>query len=61
MSNYKVANLEAADLGIKAAGAPAEPSLARSCAQYWSLTKPRITLLTVFCAVIGSLLASDDP
>ncbi|MBQ5949260.1 heme o synthase [Massilia sp. ST3] len=28
-------------------------------AQYWTLTKPRVTLLTVFCAVIGSLLATD--
>jgi protoheme IX farnesyltransferase len=28
-------------------------------AQYWSLTKPRVTQLAVFCAVIGMLLASD--
>ena len=59
MSNYKVANLEAAELGIVASDQPAAPSLARTCAQYWSLTKPRITMLTVFCAVIGSLLASS--
>ncbi|WP_306397609.1 heme o synthase [Telluria beijingensis] len=60
MSNYKVANLDTADLGLSA---PAAPSLARQCAsmcsQYWTLTKPRITMLTVFCAVIGSLLASS--
>ena len=54
MSNVKVVDLEAAELG---AGATA--SLARYCAQYWALTKPRVTLLTVFCAVIGSLLASE--
>ena len=59
MSNYKVANLDAADLGAAASGAPAAPSLARSCLQYWSLTKPRITMMTVFCAVIGSLLAGS--
>ena len=28
-------------------------------AQYWSLTKPRVTQLAVFCAVIGMLLATD--
>ncbi|MGZ5198544.1 MAG: heme o synthase [Telluria sp.] len=27
--------------------------------QFWPLTKPRITRMTVFCAVIGSLLASE--
>lgn len=27
------------------------------CSQYWVLTKPRVTMLTVFCALIGSLLA----
>jgi protoheme IX farnesyltransferase len=29
-------------------------------AQYWALTKPRVTQLAVFCAVIGMFLASDD-
>jgi protoheme IX farnesyltransferase len=29
-------------------------------AQYWALTKPRVTMLAVFCAVIGMFLASDD-
>ena len=28
-------------------------------AQYWSLTKPRVTQLAVFCAVIGMFLASE--
>jgi protoheme IX farnesyltransferase len=28
-------------------------------AQYWSLTKPRVTQLAVFCAVIGMFLATD--
>ena len=29
-------------------------------AQYWALTKPRVTQLAVFCAVIGMFLATDD-
>ena len=29
-------------------------------AQYWALTKPRVTQLAVFCAVIGMFLASSD-
>ncbi|HUN91519.1 MAG TPA: heme o synthase [Burkholderiaceae bacterium] len=32
------------------------PDLAR---QYWLLTKPRVTRLAIFCAVIGMLLAAD--
>jgi protoheme IX farnesyltransferase len=28
--------------------------------QYWALTKPRVTQLALFCAVIGMFLASDD-
>ncbi|HJU99182.1 MAG TPA: heme o synthase [Burkholderiaceae bacterium] len=28
-------------------------------AQYWTLTKPRVTQLAVFCAVIGMFLATD--
>ena len=28
-------------------------------AQYWALTKPRVTMMAVFCAVIGMYLASD--
>lgn len=27
--------------------------------QYWTLTKPRVTMLAVFCAVIGMFLATD--
>ncbi len=30
-------------------------------AQYWALTKPRVTQLAVFCAVIGMFLATDGP
>jgi protoheme IX farnesyltransferase len=49
--------------------APAETALAVSklrsganrLVQFWPLTKPRITQMTVFCALIGSLLASDSP
>jgi protoheme IX farnesyltransferase len=29
-------------------------------AQYWALTKPRVTMLAVFCAIIGMFLASDE-
>ena len=29
-------------------------------AQYWALTKPRVTQLAVFCAIIGMFLATDD-
>ncbi|MEN9867174.1 MAG: hypothetical protein RL748_2764, partial [Pseudomonadota bacterium] len=29
-------------------------------AQYWILTKPRVTQLAVFCAVIGMFLATPD-
>jgi protoheme IX farnesyltransferase len=54
MSNVKVVDLETA-----APGDGAVAGLARYCSQYWALTKPRVTMLTVFCAVIGSLLASD--
>ncbi|MDM5176417.1 heme o synthase [Massilia sp. DJPM01] len=32
---------------------------ANRVAQYWALTKPRVTQLAVFCAVIGMLLATD--
>ncbi len=29
-------------------------------AQYWALTKPRVTQLAVFCAVIGMFMATDE-
>ncbi|MBC7453710.1 MAG: protoheme IX farnesyltransferase [Massilia sp.] len=29
-------------------------------AQYWALTKPRVTQLAVFCALIGMFLSTDD-
>jgi protoheme IX farnesyltransferase len=35
---------------------PAWPQLAR---QYWLLTKPRVTQLAIFCAVIGMFLSSE--
>jgi protoheme IX farnesyltransferase len=55
MPNSKVLTIQPADLaaGDASTGAP------HRVAQYWALTKPRVTMLTVFCAVIGSLLASD--
>src|SRR5476649_3057948 len=33
---------------------------ASRASQYWALTKPRVTQLAVFCAVIGMFLASDE-
>jgi protoheme IX farnesyltransferase len=33
---------------------------ANRAAQYWALTKPRVTQLAVFCAVIGMFLATDE-
>ena len=35
-------------------------AFAARAAQYWTLTKPRVTQMTVFCAVIGSLLATPS-
>ncbi|TQK11407.1 heme o synthase [Herbaspirillum sp. SJZ107] len=40
------------------AGSAALRALAVRIPQYWALTKPRVTQMTVFCAVIGSLLAT---
>jgi protoheme IX farnesyltransferase len=34
-------------------------SMTKLFAQFWALTKPRIAQMTVFCAVIGGLLAKD--
>jgi protoheme IX farnesyltransferase len=53
-----MSNLEIA-LGDQAPASARQPSQASRLSQYWTLTKPRVTLLTVFCAVIGSLLATD--
>jgi protoheme IX farnesyltransferase len=38
--------------------APSRP--ANRVAQYWALTKPRVTQLAVFCAVIGMFLATEE-
>ena len=38
---------------------PQAPKPASRIAQYWALTKPRVTQLAVFCAVIGMFLATD--
>ena len=35
------------------------PPLAHTLRQYYELTKPRIVMLTAFCAVIGMFLAAD--
>ena len=35
-------------------------SLPNRFAQYWALTKPRVTQLAVFCAVIGMFLATPE-
>lgn len=37
-----------------------KPRWRETVALYWVLTKPRVTQLAVFCAVIGMLLASPD-
>ncbi|AVR95491.1 heme o synthase [Pseudoduganella armeniaca] len=37
----------------------ADPKQPPRIAQYWALTKPRVTQLAVFCAVIGMFLATD--
>lgn len=37
-----------------------KPRWRETIALYWVLTKPRVTQLAVFCAVIGMLLASPD-
>ena len=37
-----------------------KPRWRETLALYWVLTKPRVTQLAVFCAVIGMLLASPD-
>jgi protoheme IX farnesyltransferase len=36
------------------------PSLAHMVRQYIALTKPKIVMLTAFCAVIGMVLATDE-
>jgi protoheme IX farnesyltransferase len=65
MSNSKVVEIPPAALAIPdvvtgvVTGASPAVGLAQRVGQYWALTKPRVTLLTVFCAVIGSLLAAD--
>ncbi|WP_295999573.1 heme o synthase [Rugamonas sp.] len=38
----------------------AAPKSSHRIAQYWALTKPRVTQLAVFCAIIGMFLAKDD-
>jgi len=64
MPNHPAADLrpESATgaVAIASAGAGSSPlrALATRIPQYWTLTKPRVTRMTVFCAVIGSLLAT---
>jgi protoheme IX farnesyltransferase len=48
----------AADVPAPAAAKQSAPRMSRA-AQYWALTKPRVTQLAVFCAVIGMFLAAD--
>lgn len=36
---------------------PSSPMIARLARQYWALTKPRVTQLVIFCAVIGMFLS----
>ena len=56
MSNIEATVQESAQADA-ADGAALSPFL-HTLKQYWVLTKPRVTQLTVFCAVIGSLLAA---
>jgi protoheme IX farnesyltransferase len=47
---------------MTAPSAPSSPSITPSIPQwrqYWLLTKPRVTQLAVFCAVIGMFLATE--
>lgn len=37
-----------------------ERSAAHSLVQYWMLTKPRVTQLAIFCAVIGMFLSTSE-
>ena len=37
-----------------------EQSASHLAAQYWALTKPRVTQLAIFCAVIGMFLSSRE-
>jgi protoheme IX farnesyltransferase len=55
MPNSTVVTIQPADLAARDTSSGAR----HRAAQYWALTKPRVTMLTVFCAVIGSLLASE--
>jgi protoheme IX farnesyltransferase len=59
MPNHPAADLRP-ESATAAASGPAGGTLRALAAripQYWTLTKPRVTQMTVFCAVIGSLLA----
>jgi len=60
MPNHPAADLRPESAAGDIAGTGSAPlrALAVRIPQYWTLTKPRVTQLTVFCAVIGSLLAS---
>jgi protoheme IX farnesyltransferase len=66
MLNYKVSTLASA--APRPSGSPSGPFMITQTAthkppsrisQYWALTKPRVTQLAVFCAVIGMFLATD--
>jgi len=49
---------------VTAASLPAAPSVARSLAvfgEYWELTKPRLSMLSVLTAVVGYLAAKPEP
>jgi protoheme IX farnesyltransferase len=45
---------------IPAHASTSDRSLGYLLAQYWALTKPRVTQLAIFCAVIGMFLATPD-
>ena len=55
MPNPNVVTIQPSDLAARDTSSAAP----HRAAQYWALTKPRVTMLSVFCAVIGSLLASE--
>ena len=39
---------------------PADRTAQHLLAQYWALTKPRVTQLAIFCAVIGMFLSTSE-
>jgi len=58
MSNVEATSHAPVEPAVLPGDAALSPFL-NMLSRYWVLTKPRVTQLTVFCSLIGSLLASD--